>query len=310
MNTTPFQAVQSLFLMLAFWPLVQAADQAAKKPAGNPAEAAIRASGEAFVKAFADGDAKAVAALWTENGTLVDDRGVVFKGRKAIEDEYTAFFKAYPKATMQLTIKGIEFPTPTTAIEDGTAQVVAQQSTPPVTSRYTAVHVQEGGRWLMASVRESAVPLPNDSSRLQDFAWLIGDWKAQREGTTLNTSLRWIANKAFIQSDYTVRMGNEVAASGMQIVGWDAQAGRVRSWSFDASGGHGTSLWSPAPDGWSIQSIGTLPDGTATTSSDFLIRVPGENNVFGWRSTERTAGQVALPDLPEVVLDRVPEKKP
>jgi len=55
---------------------VMADDSSASKADDKVAdETAIRASGDAFTKAVGRGDAKAVAALWTENGTLADDRG-------------------------------------------------------------------------------------------------------------------------------------------------------------------------------------------------------------------------------------------
>ena len=69
-------------------------DKAGKKSEASPAAAAIRASEQAFVAAFNRGDAKAVAALWTANGSLADEQGQVYKGRKAIEDEYATFFLA------------------------------------------------------------------------------------------------------------------------------------------------------------------------------------------------------------------------
>ena len=47
-------------------------------------ESAIRASAKEFSAAFAHGDAEAIAAMWTENGTLSDESGRLFKGRKAI----------------------------------------------------------------------------------------------------------------------------------------------------------------------------------------------------------------------------------
>jgi hypothetical protein len=94
----------------------------------------------------------------------------------------------------------------------------------------------------------------------------------------------------------------------MQIIGWDPQARQIRSWSFDSAGGHGGGLWSAAADGWQIKSSGVLPDGTPTAAVDHLIRVPGENDVFGWESIDRHVGDAELPDLKEAVLDRVPEK--
>lgn len=277
-------------------------------PAQSP-EAAIRATADDFVKAFNRGDAKAVAALWTPNGTVADDRGEIFKGRKAIEDQYAALFKAYPGAKMVVAVRSIDFPAPSMAVEDGTAQVVGPQAGPPVVSGYTAVHVCQDGKWLMASVRETTVPLASNYGRLQDLGWLIGTWEAKREGTTVRATFRWIANRSFIERNTTVSRDGIQTTSGVQFIGWDPQAGRFRSWSFDASGGYGTSLWTPTPEGMRGQSSGVMPDGTPTSSQEMLIRAPGEDNVFGWRSFDRSVGDATLPDTGETVLDRVPEKR-
>jgi uncharacterized protein (TIGR02246 family) len=279
------------------------------RAADKPEESPIRAAAKSFVEAFDRGDAKAVAAHWTENGSLVDDQGRVFKGRKAIEEEYAAFFKAIPGVKMKVAIQSIEFPTPVTAVEDGTATVSTPQGGPPVAGRYTAVHVRDKDQWLMAGVREARIETASGASPLQPLEWLIGAWETKSEGILTRTSLSWVADKKFIQREYSIRKGAAVISSGVQIIGWDPQAGQIRSWSFDSSGGHGTGLWTAVPEGWRIETIGALADGTSTSSRDLLIRVPGEDSVLGWRSYDRRAGQVLLPATKEIVLDRAPEKR-
>jgi uncharacterized protein (TIGR02246 family) len=275
----------------------------------SAAESEIRATAVAFVQAFNRGDARAVAALWTADGTAADDSGTIYKGRAAIEAQYAELFKELPGARMEVAVKSIEFPTPTTAIEDGIAQVEAEHAGPPQASRYTAVHIKQDGKWLMASVREAGIELPSNFARVEGLAWLVGTWTAHRDATTVHTTIRWIANKSFLERDYTIRKDGITVSSGKQIIGWDAKARQIRSWSFDASGGYGTGLWTATPDGWRIESSGVLADGMPTSSRDLLIRVPGEDNVLGWRSVARSAGGASLPDTPEVVLDRVVEKR-
>jgi hypothetical protein len=87
-------ALCRLCATLAVLALAISAKAAEKKtPAAESDDTAIRATAEAFVKAFNRGDAKAVAGLWTEKGTMADERGEIFKGRKAIEAQYAALFK-------------------------------------------------------------------------------------------------------------------------------------------------------------------------------------------------------------------------
>jgi uncharacterized protein (TIGR02246 family) len=276
--------------------------------APKEAEAAIRATADAFVKAFNAGDAKALADLWTANGTVVDEQGTIYKGRKAIEQEYAALFKAHPTARIEVAVKSIDFPTPTTAIEDGTAQVMTKDNSPPSAGRYTVVHVQEDGKWLMASVHESATPVASNFAQLEELGWLVGDWDAKAPGVKAHSKIRWIANKSFIQRDYSVHRDGLLASSGTQIVGWDPQSHRIVSWSFDSSGGYGNGIWTETPEGWRIESSGMTADGVPTSSKDQVIRVPGDDNVFGFRSVDRHLGDTKLPDVGEVVLDRVLQK--
>src|SRR5262245_12536913 len=49
-----------------------------------------------FAAAFNKADAKAIAAMWTENGESREASGQTFVGREAIEKAYAEFFKAHP----------------------------------------------------------------------------------------------------------------------------------------------------------------------------------------------------------------------
>ena len=207
-----------------------------------------------------------------------------------------------------MAIQSIETPTADTAIEDGVARVISREGAAPVASRYTAVHVLHEGKWLMASVRETAVDLPSAYPQLRELQWLVGSWEAKNETTTLHTTIRWIADRSFLERNFTVRESGVTSSSGTQIIGWDSQAGKIRSWSFDSTGGHGTGIWTATAQGWSIESHGMLADGTPTASRDLVIRIPDENDVFGWRSTDRKAGDADLPDPGEVSLERIAEK--
>jgi uncharacterized protein (TIGR02246 family) len=290
---------------------VVVAPQAApfKKAGNETTEAAIRATADAFVKAFNAGDAKAVASLWIVNGSLADDEGNVFKGRKTIEDRYALYFKQHRGARLEVAVKTVEFPTPTMAIEDGVSQVLTRENEPPSAGRYTAVHIQEDGKWLMASVRESEMPVASNFAQLAELGWAVGSWEAKTEAAHARFRLHWIANKSFLQRDFSVHRDGLLASSGTQIIGWDPRSHQIMSWTFDSSGGHGTGLWTATPEGWLIESAGVTADGVPTSSKDLVIHVPGDDNVFGWRSFDRRLGETKVPDLREVAFDRVPERR-
>jgi uncharacterized protein (TIGR02246 family) len=281
----------------------------AQKPSGTSDKTApIRASADDFTKAFNAGDAKAVAALWTPDGTETDEQGQTFRGRQAIEEQYAELFKAHPDARIQVEVHSVDMPASNVAVEDGVATLLTKNA-PPSTSRYTAVHILDAGKWLMSSVHEAPVDMKAGADGLKALDWLVGTWQAKSEDTIAESDIRWLANKTFIEREYTVKKNGATTNSGLQIIGWDPQEGQIRSWSFDFTGGYGTGLWSQTADGWQIDHIGVLPDSTPTTARDFVIHVAGQDNVLGWRSTNRMAGESVLPDTAEVVFDRVKEKK-
>src|SRR5262245_10519705 len=144
--------------------------------------AAIRESSRAFVEAFDKRDAKAVAALWTEDGDFTDDSGRVFSGRSAIEREYAAFFAAHPGVKLKLTIDSLKRAGPDTVIEDGRATLDPAPVGPPAVSKYLAIHVRSGNGWLMSTVRDTRVDTPSGYRRVEDLEWLIGKWTAEERG--------------------------------------------------------------------------------------------------------------------------------
>ena len=284
--TAPLALVTACLLLTA----AAHAQTAEQKLGGQSKDAAIRATADAFRRAFNRGDAKALAALWTENGTLADDGGQTFKGRKAIEDQYAAFFKEHRATKLEIAIQSVEFPAPNVAIEDGLARAMDRDGASPAASRYTAVHVLHAGTWQMASVRESNIEIPTNYGRLQELQWLAGNWESKSEGTTVHTTIRWIANRSFLQRDYSVQQGGLTTSSGVQIIGWDPQTGKVKSWSFDSTGGHGTGLWTPASEG-----CASSPRACWPTSPDLIDGLPrphprGETtSLVGGRNNARLA---------------------
>src|SRR5262249_54712397 len=72
----------------------QGQEQAGAKPSEDRSadEAAIRKNVAAFVRAYNAGDAKAVAALFTPDGLIIDKEGDTAEGREAIERAFAGLF--------------------------------------------------------------------------------------------------------------------------------------------------------------------------------------------------------------------------
>jgi ketosteroid isomerase-like protein len=124
----------------------------------------IRALSRAFDNAVNNNDAAAVAALFTEDGVLVSDRGPI-RGRKAIETWYSGVFQAWhPRNHVGIPdgndphvscFSGDE------AWETGEWSETEQAGTGrPIQSRgyWSTVYIREGVDWKIAMVIYNVTP--------------------------------------------------------------------------------------------------------------------------------------------------------
>jgi uncharacterized protein (TIGR02246 family) len=264
--------------------------------------AALQSSAQTFTDAFNRGDAKAVAALWTKDGDYVDELGQRYEGRDAIEKEYASFFAAHPGAKVTLVVDALRLVNDTTAIEDGRTTVETGDAAGSGYGKYTAMHVKVDGKWLMSSVRDTRLGDPSPANPLKDLDWLVGSWIAEQSDAKMQVVCRWIAGNSFLERSYSVKRSDLVVASGLQVIGWNPQAQRIQSWIFTSDGSHAVGLWSPRQDGWAVEAAGMLADGTPTRAVNLLARL--DENAFSWKSIERSAGGVSLPETDEILLKR------
>ena len=139
-------------------------------------EAALQKNAEAFVEAFDKGDAKAVAAFFTEDGDIIDQDGRQIKGRAAIEKTYSKVFADAKGAKLFIKITSLRVVSSDLALEDGLTEVVPADGGPPSAARYSVVHVKQDGEWRLESVREAIAVPPNNTGHLEGLDFLIGDW--------------------------------------------------------------------------------------------------------------------------------------
>ena len=82
-------------------------------------EQAIRTASTAYVQALSRGDGAALAALWTADGDIVDERGTVMKGRDAMSLT-TKPAEDRPAPPVHIRDTSLRFLAPGVALEDGT----------------------------------------------------------------------------------------------------------------------------------------------------------------------------------------------
>jgi uncharacterized protein (TIGR02246 family) len=261
-------------------------------------ESAVRKASADFIEAVEKGDAKAVAASWTEEGEYVGEDGTTLRGRKAIETAYTKAFAKKKNVKVEINIESIRFPSKDTAIEEGYAKSYKGGSDFPTTSRYSVLHVREGGNWLMALLRE----WPDEGVSLRDLDWLIGTWEAKAEGAVVRTTYEWDAKKNSIHCHITIK-GPGRNLSATQLLLKDPRTSQLRSWIFDDDGGFGDGAWTRDGKRWVIEANGVQADGGEVTARNILT--PVDKDTFIWQSTERTLEDQEIPNIPPVKVTRV-----
>lgn len=278
----------------------------AQAPERSADETAIRGNVQAYVEAFNRKDSKAVAALWAPEGVYASrTTGRESVGAAAIEQELAAEFAADKATRLEVTVNAIDWLSPNVAIERGTARLVAPEADPAELD-YSAVHVKHDGKWLLDRITEDEVAAaPSHHEQLKPLEWLIGDWSDEdaEDGLRVEMSCKWAKNQNFISRAFSVSLGGEIELSGLQIIGWDAAQGKIRSWAFDSDGGFAEGTWSNKENRWIVDSAATLPDGRRASSVN-VMTVVDDNSVL-WKITGREVDGEILPDLPEVKVSRV-----
>jgi len=259
---------------------------------------AILQSAREFTAAFEKGDAKAVAALWTERGEYESDDGTILRGRTAIEEAFAAHFKGRPSGKMEIQVESIRYPSRDTAIEEGLTCTTANGGLPD-SARYRAVHVREDGKWQIALCREWSAA----ENRLADLDWLIGTWRSQAKDHEMVISFAREKSGPFIVGEFTATSGGKSVSLGNMKIGLDPASGRFMSWHFDQDGGYGHGVWLRERNHWVVDSHGVQGDGAETASVNVLSRFgSGE---LGWRSIDRTVAGKPQPEAPPIRLKRV-----
>lgn len=276
-----------------------------KQPAGGPEEKAIAQTLTKVADAYNKGDAEALAAAWSDKGVYISHKtGDQVKGRDSIEKEFAAQFAQNKNAKLSMEIQSIRLITPDVAMLDGSAHVVKGGSARE--STFTMILTKNKGQWLIDSVRETETPsVQTGADHLKDLEWLIGEWQFKDNDSEVRIVSEWFADKNFMARQFSV-LGpkGEVMHQGLQVVGWDAGAQKIRSWVFESDGTFGEGTWTKKDKQWSVKVTGMLPSGQKSMATQILTKVDADH--YKWKVIARTVAGEMLPNVDEVTLTRQP----
>lgn len=264
---------------------------------------AIAKAARDFTNAYNAGDAKAVAALWTERGESRDTDGGTVVGRAAIEKAFAEAFKANPKAKVEVLVQSIRFPAKDLAIEQGLLRHSKGAEHLPYTTTYVAVHSREGGLWRIALSSETGL----GQNRLEDLDWLVGDWTGTSKDDKVKISFARDGKKAAMTASAArTAPGKEPVVANIRIA-LDPETSQIRSWNFEDNGAHSQAIWVRDAKGWVLDIRGVAADGAPTAERIVLQRLGPD--AITWRAIDRVVNDARLPDAPPIRLTRAVASK-
>ncbi|MBN2293368.1 MAG: SgcJ/EcaC family oxidoreductase [Pirellulales bacterium] len=273
-------------------------------PKSSTDKEAVRMVTQNFETAFNSGKIDKIVDLFYDGAQIVDDAGGVHKGRTAITDVLTSFFKKFPHSTSKMTSDSIWLISPALAIDEGRRLVTTEDGKASAATRYTLVMIKHDGKWKIASAREvedDALLTPHD--RLEPLAWLVGDWVDEGSDAVVSINCKWAEDKNFLLVKFTAKVEGRPALKSSQRIGWDPMTHKIKSWVFDSDGGYGTGLWSQVDDRWVVKSTAVLPDGQ--TGAATLMLEPRDKDSYIMKGFDRFRGDEAEPDF-EITIVRKP----
>ncbi len=181
--------------------------------------------------------------------------------------------------------------------------MIPADGAPPSRARYTIVHVKKDGKWLLGSVRDAAYTPPGNYEHLRGLEWAVGNWSAEDGPEAEHLTLAWADGQNFLVGTFAATVKGVSVGKATHWIGWDPQAKRVRSWSFDAAGGFGEGAWSRDGEKWVIKTKSVLQDGKNATGTIVLGR--GEGDTLTLQAKDRTVDGKPVPDGKEFRLKRV-----
>lgn len=265
-------------------------------------EAAVRAHLTALRNYVGTGNATAMAQLWTEDGRYTDETGSEYVGRAALEKNFASTFSENGKSQVSIVPNSIHFPAGTVAVIDGTVNRDEGARLVPVT-RYSIVMEKRSGQWLISSATETSISDQTYVNPLQSLEWIVGNWHAEKDGTSVNMKADWVPSHNFICCKYEIKKGTETPQVEMQVIGWDPLRQKPLSWNFDSSGGFGQGSWSHKNSQWMVESSGIEHNGSMTNSTN--IYTSSDPNSFSWQSVNRRINGISVADMAPLKVQRI-----
>jgi len=183
----------------------------------------------------------------------------------------------------------------------------AAPAEPARVCRYSAIWLKQDGGWRLDSLRESLLPSPQRNSRLQDLAWLLGEFAGlTTDGTQVVVSGSVSRDGNYLLREVALTHPDRSRQSLSQRIGWDPLTGGLKSWVFDYDGGCSEGLWKRQGESWIVNTNGVSPNGKRSSATNVYSLINDKGHVFD--SVGATVEGKLSPDVRVKLLRQPPQE--
>jgi uncharacterized protein (TIGR02246 family) len=275
-------------------------------PKLSPQEAVVRHAADALIAAHKKSDAKTFAAIFTPDGEYIDTHGAVFHGRKAIADEFTAFFRDTPGSTMEIEILSTRSIARNLITADCTTRFRLSDEAIVIPGKCRLVCARESDVWLIASLHESDAEIETSSHHAQvsQLEWLVGEWIGEGRTSHVHFSCHWDESGHYLLRDFTVEVAGAKPLSGTQRIGYDPITQRLKMWVFDSAGGYSDGYFNRDAETWVLRTSGVTSDGHVASTTSVYTQI--DKFRMTSETTDRFVSGERIPDAEKLTLVRKP----
>ena len=274
----------------------------------SPQEAVVRHAADSLLAAHKRSDAKAFAASFTPDGEYIDAHGAVFHGRKAIADEFAAFFHDTPGSTMEIEIVSTRAIARNLITSDCTTRFRSTEEATVIPGRCRLVCAREGDVWLIASLHESDVADEASSHHAQvsQLEWMVGDWIGEGRSSHVHFNCRWDESGHYLLRDFSIDVAGSKPLSGTQRIGYDPITQRLKIWVFDSAGGFSEGYFNRDGESWVLRTSGVTSDGRVASTTNIYTQV--DKFRMTSETTDRFVSGERIPDAEKLTIVRKPPR--
>jgi len=249
-------------------------------------------------------DADLIGSLFAPDATLINlSASDTREGSEDILAYYKENFDEREDATVTLASSAITVKEPQTAVAVGKMDLTF--STGEKESIAFKALFQKGADnvWLVKRWTEATLSTaPSFYEQLKGLDWLVGSWTNGDDDSTFTSKNQWDKYKNFLTQSFSLDILGQKELFGRQIIGWDANEEKIRSWIFDSEGGFGACSWYQEGDSWYVPVRYTMPDGSLASSTQIYKKI--DDATYQFSTTNREINGQILPNIGPFTLTK------